>query len=161
MLEADWAEAGVDGFRMGERHAAVAAATFVEETDATAKDLRILDGADHPAEHCDETCIVRTGLVELTSDPDADLRLIGEDHASVAVALYAVLKEADLDVVSWQLDLAVLLVALLTNAGGEVGAGFGITKRQHCAACQSEGGKGLGVEVRTGCCVIVSHVAGC
>lgn len=161
MLEADWAEAGVDGFGMGEGHAAVAAATFVEETDATAKDLGILDGADHPAEHCDEACIVWTGLVQLTSDPDADLRLVGEDHASVAVALYAVLKEADLDVVCGQLDLAVLLVALLTDAGGEVGAGFRVAERQHCAACQSEGGKGLGVEVRAWCCVVVSHVAGC
>lgn len=159
MLEADWAEAGVDGFGMSEGHAAVAAATFVEETDATAKDLRILDGADHPAEHCDEACIVRTGLVQLTSDPDADLRLVGEDHASVAVALYAILQQADLDIVGRQLDLAVLPVTFLTNAGGEVSTCFVVAERQHCAACQSEGGEGLGVEVRAGCCVIVSHVA--
>lgn len=146
---------------MGERHAAVAAVTFVKESYATAKDLRVLYRLDHPAKHGDETCIVPIGCIKVTGYPETKFRFIREDHASVTVALYAVLKQADLDVVCGQLDLAILPVAFLTDASGEVSTCFDVAERQHCTACQSESGKGLGVEVRARCCVIVtvSHVA--
>lgn len=160
-LEADWAEAGVNRFRVSERHATVAAVTFVEDTDLATKRHRVLDGCDQPAEDGDKTCIVLVGRVEVTRYPEPDLRLVGEDHASVTVALNAILKDAELNVVSGQLDLAILLVALLLDAGGEVSACNVVAERQHCTAGQSKGSQGHGIEVRAGCCVIVSHVASC
>lgn len=145
-LEADWAEAGVNRFRVSERHATVAAVTFVEDTDLATKRHRVLDGCDQPAEDGDKTCIVLVGRVEVTRYPDPDLRLVCEDHASVTVALNAILKDAELNVVSGQLDLA-SLVALLLDAGGEVSASNIVAERQHCTTCQSKGRQGHGIEV--------------